>query len=79
MHCMQIRTKESVRPMALDALRAVARRTHDAGVLGEQASSIRKILDGSAEGKIKVGVQRSIRLMIQLFKRRMMCKVSLNL
>eukprot|EP00200_Dunaliella_tertiolecta_P001364 CAMPEP_0202366770 /NCGR_PEP_ID=MMETSP1126-20121109/17251_1 /ASSEMBLY_ACC=CAM_ASM_000457 /TAXON_ID=3047 /ORGANISM="Dunaliella tertiolecta, Strain CCMP1320" /LENGTH=801 /DNA_ID=CAMNT_0048961891 /DNA_START=60 /DNA_END=2462 /DNA_ORIENTATION=+ len=56
----QIRTKESVRPMALDALRAVARRTHDAGVLGEQASSIRKILDGSAEGKIKMAVERAV-------------------
>lgn len=40
--------------MALDALRALARRTGDAAALGELAGYLRRILDSSAEGKVKV-------------------------
>jgi hypothetical protein len=54
--CSQLRAKESVRPTAIECLRAVSRRTSDPGVQGELASLLRKLLDGSAEGKIKVGL-----------------------
>jgi len=52
----QIRTKEGVRPLAADALRALAVRTMDATVLGQLVASTRALLDGSAEGRIKVCV-----------------------
>lgn len=53
----QIRLKEAVRPLATDTLRALAKRTADVAKLSEVAHAFRAVLDGSAEGKIKVGVK----------------------
>ncbi|GIL49256.1 hypothetical protein Vafri_5386 [Volvox africanus] len=55
----QMRLKESVRAAALEAVRALAGRCGDTAVLTELVASVRKILDGSAEGKIKVAAERS--------------------
>ncbi|GLC46160.1 hypothetical protein PLESTB_001196200 [Pleodorina starrii] len=55
----QMRLKESVRAAALEAVRALAGRCGDAAVLEQLVTGLRKILDGSAEGKIKVAAERS--------------------
>ncbi|GIL73837.1 hypothetical protein Vretimale_5312 [Volvox reticuliferus] len=55
----QMRLKESVRAAALEAVRALAGRCIDGAVLAELVAGVRKILDGSAEGKIKVAAERS--------------------
>lgn len=46
--------KEAVRPVAVDALRALASRVPDSGAAAALVGSVRGLLDGSAEGKIKV-------------------------
>ncbi|GFR52602.1 hypothetical protein Agub_g15200, partial [Astrephomene gubernaculifera] len=56
----QARLKESVRGAALEAVRALAGRCGQAGVLRELVAGLRKILDGSAEGKVKVAAERSV-------------------
>ncbi|KXZ48792.1 hypothetical protein GPECTOR_25g376 [Gonium pectorale] len=56
----QARLKESVRGAALEAVKALAGRCGDAAAVAELVSGVRKvILDGSAEGKIKVAAERS--------------------
>ncbi|KAG2444413.1 hypothetical protein HXX76_001166 [Chlamydomonas incerta] len=55
----QMRLKEGVRAAGQEAVRALAGRTSDGGVLVELVAGIRKVLDGSAEGKVKVAAERS--------------------
>jgi hypothetical protein len=54
----QLRTKEAVRPAALEALAAIARRVGRPEALQALAAGVRGVLDGSAEGKIKAASER---------------------
>ncbi|KAG2489371.1 hypothetical protein HYH03_012201 [Edaphochlamys debaryana] len=60
----QARLKESVRAAALDAIRALAARcgagAGEAEALEGLVAGVRKVLDGSAEGKVKVAAERSV-------------------
>ncbi|KAG1666477.1 hypothetical protein FOA52_004859 [Chlamydomonas sp. UWO 241] len=54
----QLRLKESTRPLATDTVRALAARVGDGAALAALTESLVKLLDGSAEGKIKAPAER---------------------
>ncbi|KAL4444093.1 hypothetical protein ABPG75_011830 [Micractinium tetrahymenae] len=51
--------KEAVRLLAAECVAAMSRRISDSGVTGEQLAAACKVLDGSAEGKIKAVAERA--------------------
>ncbi|KAF8055816.1 hypothetical protein HT031_006591 [Scenedesmus sp. PABB004] len=55
----QLRAKEAVRGVAGTALAALAARVQDAGVAGALVAKVTGVLDGSAEGKIKLAGERA--------------------
>lgn len=54
----QLRTKEALRPLALDALAALAARLPGAEVQAAAVRGVTSLLDGSAEGKVKAAGER---------------------
>ncbi|GBF89654.1 hypothetical protein Rsub_02372, partial [Raphidocelis subcapitata] len=54
----QLRTKEAVRPAALEALAAVAALVASPAALARLVGAVRGLLDGSTEGKIKAASER---------------------
>lgn len=61
-HVRARRLKESVRPLALESLAALAKHVSDSdtATLVAQALATLKVLDGSAEGRIKVASERGV-------------------
>jgi hypothetical protein len=55
----QLRAKEAVRPAALVTLSAAAARVGDPVVLEQLVKQVAAVLDGSAEGKVKVAAERA--------------------
>jgi hypothetical protein len=51
-----MRTKESVRGLAVATLGSLAARTSDAAAARQVVVAVKNVLDGTAEGKIKVCV-----------------------
>eukprot|EP00887_Chlorella_sp_A99_P001204 scaffold14.g1204.t1 len=52
-------SKEPVRQLAVECVRQLAAHTSDPGVAGQHAAAAVKVLDGSAEGKLKSAAERA--------------------